>query len=361
MKKKTKQKVVDVVIDADSIPYTIAPTLIPKKDSLEGVAIKVQKTKLKVLKKDFKELVEDFQAAVEVECAIRGWKLGEVKLIFSDPDGNFRYDIYPEYKANRAGQERTKDFYKIRAWALKKYGYAKQAEADDEVAHHVRNGAIGISIDKDLLYGVEGLWFNCHYKHRDWVLTTKEQAKKFNYHQTLAGDLTDNIKGINRVGLVTAETLLDGDYSWGKVIEIYEKKGLTEDDAILTRRLIGMDQWSPEDGVKLWKPSKKDKKSVKKMRKAKDAVTTAPEKSSKTNKKDVEEKETVPVKRRTTKRKDTKLPAGDKGLQESTGDNAKKRYSGYYKSSYLHKDLITESTYNKLSPNAKREYSRLEV
>ena len=69
------------------------------------------------------------------------------------------------------------------------------------------------------------------------------EAYRFTLMQTLAGDLGDGIPGLPRVGLKTAEKLL-GEYGfdWKGVVSIYEKYGKTEKDAILMRRLVGMDQ-----------------------------------------------------------------------------------------------------------------------
>lgn len=422
-KNKKKQIVVDVWIDGDSIPYVVCPPATPRKDGLEGEIVSVVKPSLKILKTAYKDVVKDFEDIAAVECAMRGWKLGSINIALSDPKGCFRNDIFPEYKANRKGREYTDEFYKIRNWAMKKYGCQKGFEADDIAAYHVRNGAIGFSIDKDLLYGVEGLWFNSHHMHRKWVETSKESAMKFNFHQTLAGDPDDNILGLKptmRIALTTAEAMLNGDYTWDNVFNIYEttkhtieledgkvknwnKKAATIDDAILTRRLIGMDQVvmskKGKYKLKLWEPPKRDplydcmgcgnmsplskyknvecdgdvfgkcpscKKNHVIMESHKvekgslsDGTVTTPSKSSKTVAKKVEEKKVGTVKRRTTKRKDTELSGSAKGLQKPSGGDSEKRYDGYYKSCIAHKDLITEAVYNKLPPAKQKEWSPL--
>ncbi len=73
---------------------------------------------------------------------------------------------------------------------------------------------------------------------------TKEEADRFLLCQSLAGDSTDDIPGINRVGLPTADKLLCKDATFENVINVYKNKKLTKEDAILTRRLVGLDQWS---------------------------------------------------------------------------------------------------------------------
>jgi len=245
-------KIRDLVIDADSLVHAITEG--GAGSTLGGESIEQDTIPLKLLKRKFKEMVEELRATFEVESITHKWGVGKTIVVLSDPETNFRYDLYPEYKANRKSREKSKEFFILRKWALKTYTWAKNCEADDVVAYYVRKGAIGISIDKDLLKGVAGLWYNSHHAHRTWHKTTKKEAKKFVLLQTLAGDSVDNIKGLPRVGLLTAEKLLDGDYTWEKVVKIYESKGLTEEDAILTRRLVDMGQWSKKKGVRLWKP-----------------------------------------------------------------------------------------------------------
>lgn len=242
----------DIWIDADHLLYKIAGTSRP--DGLGGEALE-EKANIKPHKKVFKEMVREYVATVEILSITEKWKPGKVRLVFSDSDGNFRKKIFPEYKGNRKNREQSPEFLALRKWAHKKYIVSEGCEADDVVAYYVRNGAVGFSTDKDLLKGVEGLWFDSY--HGEWVNTLKEEADRFCMLQTLAGDSTDGIPGIPRVGLKTAENLLVScGADWAGIVKAYKNAGLTEDDAILTRRLIGMDQWTKKEGITLWEPSK---------------------------------------------------------------------------------------------------------
>ena len=266
----------DLYIDADHLLYFVAMAksytgsnynIDEDADDLTGG--KKYKQPLKALKKHFKELVEEYHTTAEVEGVVQGYKIKKVHLIFSDPTGNFRHDIFPEYKNKR--EEKPELFYRLRKWALKTYRHEKNVEADDVVAYYVRKGNVGISTDKDLLKGVPGIWYNAHYLAQKWAYTSKEEARKFCLMQSVGGDSTDGIPGIPGVALTTAAKRLDKfGWDWAGVVMAYEladkpaspgskqrvSLGLTKKDAVLTRRLIGMDQWTPKKGLKLWEPSK---------------------------------------------------------------------------------------------------------
>jgi len=245
-----------VAIDADHILYNIASE--PAKaftSSLGGKSLKVTDSKddIKKLKKKFKAEVDDYVKTAEVESIPYKWGIGEVIVVISDKS-NFRYDIYPEYKANRAGRPMSGQFKKLRKWARKKDAPKQNIEADDYVAYLVSKGAIGFSPDKDLVKGVEGIWFDCYRTRRHWVRTSSEDAYRFNHLQYVMGDSGDNIKGVAGVAEKTATKLLDEHgWNWNGVLEIYKSKGYCIQEAILTRQLVSMNQWSPKKGLKLFK------------------------------------------------------------------------------------------------------------
>ncbi len=244
-----------ICIDADHILYAVASD--PSQaftPSLGGKSLKVTdgKAELKKLKAKFMAVVEEYEKLAQVESIAYKWTTGETMIVIGDKS-NFRYDIYPDYKGNRKGRPMSEQFKKLRKWARKKFSPKQNVEADDVVAYYVRKGAIGFSGDKDLLKGVPGIWFDCYYTRKHWVRTSKEDAHHFNLLQYLAGDRGDNIKGMPRIGMPTAENILVSQgHSWEGVVKAYITAGLTEEDAILTRRLISMEQWTPKGGLKLF-------------------------------------------------------------------------------------------------------------
>ena len=99
-------------------------------------------------------------------------------------------------------------------YALKEYlqqewkmEHVKGLEADDLVAVHSKpSGTVICSPDKDVLYQVAGTHFN--FRTNEFVKTSKLEANKFLWKQTLMGDPTDGIGGIPKLGPKTADTLL---------------------------------------------------------------------------------------------------------------------------------------------------------
>lgn len=154
-------------------------------------------------------------------------------------------------------------------------------EADDICAYYARRGNPIASGDKDVIHGVFGNNYFYHSKHKKVVKTSKKDANRFMLLQCIMGDAGDDIPGIKGVGVKTAEKLLGDDHTFNRVIEVYKMYArchgcdndvliekikdvyfdgeimgicpkckndctfysLNRDDAILTRRLVGLDQW----------------------------------------------------------------------------------------------------------------------
>ena len=119
------------------------------------------------------------------------------------------------------------------------------------------NDPIIVSPDKDMRT------IPCKLIAKDDIeLITKRKADRAWMSQSLSGDTTDNYKGLEKVGAVTAEKIL-GDTNtledmWKKVTEAYQKKGQTIKEAILTARLARIlregDYNYTTGEVKLWNP-----------------------------------------------------------------------------------------------------------
>jgi len=127
----------------------------------------------------------------------------------------FRHEVNKEYKAKRPT---SKLLYlkEIKEYLKSNFGGVSYPglEADDLNAYVMiqanktpSNTYINMSIDKDVLKSVWGKWFN--FKKFESGETSRQDATRFIFIQTLMGDSTDNIKGIPGVGEKKAEKLLE--------------------------------------------------------------------------------------------------------------------------------------------------------
>ena len=188
----------------------------------------------------------------------------------SDMEDNFRYRVMQDvadeavkgYKANRAGME-------VPHGLLELYDYVfhldntvciSKVEADDYCVYMGRQGHIIAAIDKDVIGSLDEAW---NYGKKEWVATAPETIALFPYYQTLTGDSSDGLRGAYRIGPKKADVILaditDEYELWTAVVKTYFEKGQTLEEAIATMRCVRMDQWTPENGLVLWTPPKKDK------------------------------------------------------------------------------------------------------
>ena len=129
--------------------------------------------------------------------------------------GNYRKDIYPEYKMNRhADTARRNPFVPILRTMAVEDGYAVAAdgiEADDlvriwaEECRAADEPFVIFSIDKDLKM-IPGRHYLMH--REEFFDSTPEYAMRFYYEQLLQGDPTDNIQGVPGIGPIKAKELL---------------------------------------------------------------------------------------------------------------------------------------------------------
>lgn len=136
-----------------------------------------------------------------------------MQLLFSGP-GNFRYEIFPEYKANRNKSHRPYYESLLKETLVNDYG-AEQTigeEADDQLGirqytdwFNGNDDSVLATLDKDLNM-IPGL----HYNWDKGTMTdvTLKAADRWFYTQLLMGDPTDGVQGIPGMGIKTAEKVL---------------------------------------------------------------------------------------------------------------------------------------------------------
>jgi len=215
---------------------------------------------------DYEELLE--AAVSRTQNIISATNTLSAELYFTS-GRNFRFDVSDSYKANRIGSRYPTGlkWLKEKINSLYEGLICTEWEADDHVVYLKKSEPdkyVLAAIDKDVLQSVQGEHFDYYYNRFEFVETDIHMATGWNYHQCLIGDQTDGIAGLKGVGKVRAgkalaDCILPLDY-WDVVVDLYKSKGLTEEDAITTMRLVGMHQLKKNEigtlQIELWGPPK---------------------------------------------------------------------------------------------------------
>lgn len=190
---------------------------------------------------------------------------------------NFRKDVLPSYKANRAATRKPLVLSAIRKWAQENYDsqILPSLEGDDILGlvatdPHMKDNVIVCTIDKDLK-SVPGNHYN--FAADELFTVSLHEANIFHMTQTLTGDPTDGYKGCPGVGAVSAKKILDKAVEegtpwaseeqlnallWKAVVATYEKAGLCEavalEQAQVARILRYGDYEFKQGKITLWKP-----------------------------------------------------------------------------------------------------------
>ena len=185
----------------------------------------------------------------------------KLKVFFS-PSHTFRHDLWPAYKANRKDKRKPLGIGELKEWMMEEYNSElyPNIEADDAIgiwATEEPESRVAVSIDKDFAT----LPITLYNPDKDILrVIPKEEADHFHLVQSLMGDSTDGFSGIKGCGPMTAKKLLEKNgATWQTVVDAYEAKGFTEDDALMTARLARILQHGDYDfttnEVTLWNPT----------------------------------------------------------------------------------------------------------
>lgn len=115
--------------------------------------------------------------------------------VFLTGEDNFRYKIYPEYKAHRKDKPKPKWLQQCREYLVvqHKASVSEGNEADDEIAieHQTRGlSTVVASIDKDFLQ-LPGYHYN--FVKMEETFVSPLDGLRFFYSQIITGDASDNI------------------------------------------------------------------------------------------------------------------------------------------------------------------------
>jgi DNA polymerase-1 len=210
------------LIDADIVAYRVACTC-AEDDAQDFVFARTE------------DLVDSILVNTEAE---------EYRLFLTGKD-NFRYTIYPEYKAHRP---KEKPFWleAIREYLKATFNaeVVDGQEADDAMGINQSDDTIICSIDKDLLM-IPGRHYN--FVKDEFIEVTEFDGLKHFYMQCLQGDRADNIKGIPGIGPKKAEKILQGCETEEQLFNAVRDAYGNDDEFLMNGRVLWIRQHDNED------------------------------------------------------------------------------------------------------------------
>jgi DNA polymerase-1 len=210
------------LIDADIVAYRVACTL-QEDDAEDFVYARAE------------DLVD--QILVNTEAT-------EYRLFLTGKN-NFRYSIYPEYKAHRPTE---KPFWleKCRQYLIATFNaeVIDGQEADDALGIAQTQDTIICSIDKDLLM-IPGRHYN--FVKDEFQEVTNDSGMRHFYMQCLTGDRSDNIKGIEKIGPKKAEKILAGCVTEQELFNAVRDAYSNDEEFLMNGRVLWIRRKENED------------------------------------------------------------------------------------------------------------------
>lgn len=181
-------------------------------------------------------------------------------------DSNFRYKIFPEYKANRKSQPRPTHLQAVKDYLVAQHNakISNDVEADDLCGiDQVQSNQQGeetilYHIDKDLDM-IPGKHMNPGIirgevlirEEREYIVSPNDAIRHF-YRQLLIGDPSDGIKGAPGIGKVKAERILEGLTDPKELYEACLPHYGSDEELLMNARCLWIwqkenDEWSPPD------------------------------------------------------------------------------------------------------------------
>jgi len=227
-----------LLIDADSIMYT--STYFPEESLLE---FPTEEEQLEEAKYRTRTKLQEIQNNVEE------WYNIVQTYIFIGGKGNFRYKVFPEYKANRKDVVKSpllpfiKEYMVEELKAIESHG----GEADDYIIDGISEcsgNCVVSSIDKDVLYHSPNIPLYDYRGYNDVLgefksISTKE-SRLARATQLVTGDSTDGVPGAKGVGKAWCDKNMHvdmTDYQFIKAIFLAYLKA-NKNDSIESKRQI---------------------------------------------------------------------------------------------------------------------------
>lgn len=210
------------LIDADIVAYRVACTC-QEDDAQDFVFARL----------------EDLVDSILVNTEATEYRL------FLTGKNNFRYTIYPEYKAHRPSE---KPFWleAARQYLIATFNaeVIDNQEADDAMGINQTKDTIICSIDKDLLM-IPGRHYN--FVKDEYQEVSTEKAMRHFYTQCLTGDRADNIKGIEKVGPKKAEKILADCVTEKQMFDAVREAYSNDEEFIMNARVLWIRRKDNED------------------------------------------------------------------------------------------------------------------
>lgn len=214
----------------------------------------------------FEEACSRFDTLVrQLKLTLPLYKIAEDQIVLCVSDWkNFRHQIAPNYKAGRAKGRKPLCFKRLKEWVLAEQDSHSDAcvclpllEADDTMGILATEtstaGKVIVTIDKDLKT-IPGYHYNFDKPGQGLIEVTPAEADEFWLTQCLAGDPTDGIPGLPKIGMIRAGRMLDSEgCSWATVLNAYAKNDNVHGDLTALQnswlvRILTADLWSPGTG-----------------------------------------------------------------------------------------------------------------
>lgn len=228
--------------------------------------------------------------------------IGGTKMVVTLSDSaNWRKDILPTYKSNRATTRKPVILPQVRQYVREKYAafHRPKLEGDDLLGilsglHELNPGEkVMVTLDKDMST-IPGLHYRPHKAVLGIFEVTPYEADMFHLRQGLAGDPTDGYTGCPGWGMKTAEEYLEEPYTlrqetftvqrgpnagvpktrwvkdyvtevhnisdlWAPLMSLFAREGVTEADALIQFQVARILRTSDYDFLKkspiLWTPN----------------------------------------------------------------------------------------------------------
>lgn len=169
--------------------------------------------------------------------------------IYLSGEDNFRYKIFPEYKANRKDTVKPRWLQACREYLATEWKarFAHGCEADDLMAIEQMKGnqTIICTIDKDLLQ-VPGHHYN--FVKNEWTTIDYFGGLKRFYEQLLKGDRSDGIPGVAGLGEKKAARMLEGCETEQEMFDIC-RQAYNDDELMF---MYGKCLWIQREEGKIW-------------------------------------------------------------------------------------------------------------